>query len=80
MTTPKDLLAFKVWGNSTLRDILNSHLLEGQFVDNYLEMDAVEVENFFHILAERIIDKAQDQLNYVKPFDTGTYTGTEEKK
>lgn len=48
--TQQELLELKLDGNSTLRDIFNSHLVEGQFGD-------VDDEQLFLLqLAQKIID------------------------
>lgn len=49
--TPQELLNLKVDGNSTLHDIFNLHLIEGQFgnVDD-------DEQLFFLQLAQKIID------------------------
>jgi hypothetical protein len=52
----KELLDLKLWGDSTLRHVLSSHLQEGQFFSNYLDMDEVETERFFDSMAGKIIE------------------------
>jgi hypothetical protein len=56
----KQLLDLKLDGYSSLRDVFNSHLLEGQFGIDGLDMDEAEIENFFNILAQKIIDAVRE--------------------
>ena len=54
--TPNQLLDLKLHGNSTMRDVLESHQNEDQFGNNPTEMDEEETEAFFLKLAQKIID------------------------
>jgi len=54
--TPEKLLDLKLDGNSTLRDVFLSHLLEDQFSVHGTELDDEEQEAFFASMAQKLID------------------------